>query len=45
MNLMSAEGNETGVCGHVCICDVQVGKMDLWTENTVHWIYQNVQSK
>ncbi len=33
------------VCVHVCICDVQVGKMDLWTENTVHWIYQNVQNK
>lgn len=28
----------------LCICDVQVGKRDLWTENTVHWIYQNVQN-
>ena len=33
------------VCVHVCVCDVQVGKMDLWTESTVHWIYQNVQIK
>lgn len=36
---------KTGVCVHVCVCDVQVGKMDLWTGNTVHWIYQNVQNK
>lgn len=33
------------VCVHVCVCDVQVGKMDLWTESAVHWIYQNVQNK
>lgn len=35
----------SGVCVCVHVCDVQVGKMDFWTESTVHWIYRNVQNK